>query len=353
LITLPFLISIAVALAFGDPAIRWLAARKARQPVSPDAPRTHQVKQGTPTMGGVLIIAAVVVTVLGMILALYGHMLPLQRTRLFAVLGVFVCAGGIGMADDLGKARKKLNKAGLSERVKLALQIVVAAGFVVVLSTTANEETRFAVTAVSVSGHTVDLRIVYYVLGALYLCGFGNAVNFTDGADGLASGTTLVASLALGAACLLNWGAYPLEMVLFYGAVAGACAGFLWFNAHPARVFMGDTGALALGMGLGAAALAAKQEILFLVMGAIFLAEVGSMMIQRYVFKYRRVRRGLEYAQAHRVFRRAPLHHHFEEMGIPETQVVIRFWIAALVVAGVGVLIAPLFSPDVVRGIGH
>src|SRR5262249_33944089 len=163
-----------------------------------------------------------------------------------------------------------------------------------------------------------EIGPAYYALAFLYLVGFANAANFTDGLDGLAAGTTLIATLALGAAV----GAVAPEMRLFYGALAGSCAGFLYFNAYPACLFMGDTGRDAIGMGLSAAALAAKQEIRLLVVGLVYLAEVASMMIQRYVFKYRRIRFGIEYAKAHRVFRRAPLHHHFEELGWHETQVV-------------------------------
>ena len=345
LLALPFLASIVITLFLGNPVIAWLAARKARQPVSENAPKAHMAKQGTPTMGGLLIIVAVLVTVLGMSISYGGLMLAQARMRLFAVLAVFLFAGLIGLADDLGKARKKLNKAGLSERAKLALQIVVAVGFVGALLLIAPMESRYSMTSLSFAGHSIDLHYLYYVLGALYLCGFGNAVNFTDGLDGLASGTTLITSLALAGTILFAAGALQVETIIFYGAVAGACAGFLWFNAHPARVFMGDTGSLALGMGLSAAALAAKQEVLFLLLGAVYLAEVGSMMIQRYVFKYRRIRHGLEYAQSHRVFRRAPLHHHFEELGVKETQVVARFCIVALIAAMLGGLLAPLFYP--------
>ncbi len=348
LLALPFLISAAVVLVLGNPMIRWLADRKARQPVSDDAPKAHQIKHGTPTMGGLIIIAAVALSVLIVVIgtgAAGGALLTEARMRLFAVLGVFLFAGLVGLADDLGKARKKQNKAGLSERVKLALQIVVSVGFVAVLWRVSPLETNFVTSGLMIAGTTYDLGFIYYILGTLYICGFGNAVNFTDGLDGLSSGTTVITTLALAISLLFSVSVLPFEIVIFYGALAGGCAGFLWFNAHPAKVFMGDTGSLALGMGLAAAALAAKQEILLLIAGAVYIAEIASMMIQRYVFKYRRIRHGIEYAKANRVFRRAPLHHHFEELGVPETQVVIRFWIAALIAAAVGLLLAPVFSP--------
>jgi len=333
-----FVVAALVTLACGKPVIAYLAASKARQPVSGDAPASHQVKHGTPTMGGLLIIAAVLVaTVIAGVVgrANFGNQSPV---RLALVVGAFLLAGGIGLLDDLGKARKKQNKAGLSERAKLGLQLLVSALFMGGLALT---ERGGITTYVTLGGRDFNLGLLYYLFGVLYICLFGNAVNFTDGLDGLASGVTLIAALALGGAV----GVLSPEIGLFYGAVAGGCAGFLWFNAHPARVFMGDTGSLALGMGLAAAALAAKQEILLLVVGLVYLAEMASMMLQRYVFKYRRIKKGIEYAKAHRVFRRAPLHHHFEELGWPETHVVARFCIAGLVAAALGLLLLPYLSP--------
>ncbi len=333
---LSFLAAAALVLAFGGRVIALLAAARARQPVSGDAPRSHQAKHGTPTMGGLLLIGAVSLVVAGFGLA--SRRGDAGIAPLLAVAGTFVLAGLIGLLDDLGKARKKANKAGLSERVKLALQVIVAALFLLVIGRT---EQAGITTVIALGGWQADLGVWYYVLGIFYLCLWGNAMNFTDGLDGLAAGTTCIASLALAATV----GFYAPGVAAFYGAVAGACTGFLWFNAHPARVFMGDTGSLALGMGLGAAAIAAKQELLLLVVGAVCLAEIGSMMSQRYVFKWRRIRRGLEYAQAHRVFRRAPLHHHFEEGGWPETHVVARFWVLGLLAAALGICLAPYLSP--------
>ena len=335
LYAMPFLLGAGLVLLFGNGVIGLLARRSARQPVSGDAPATHQAKQGTPTMGGLLIIGAAAVAAIG-----HGFFAPPEeahRLLLAAVIGTFILAGCIGLMDDWGKARKKENKAGLSERIKLALQVLVAAGFLLVLAQT---EQAGLTTVLTFGSQQVDLSIWYYPLGLLYICGFGNAVNFTDGLDGLAAGVTCIVALALAATV----GALASMIGVFYGAVAGACVGFLWFNAYPARVFMGDTGALALGMGLAAAALAAKQEILLLIVGAVYLAEIGSMIIQRYVFKWRRIRRGIEYAKANRVFRRAPLHHHFEELGWPETRVVVRFWILGLLAAALGLFIAPQLS---------
>ena len=341
MLALVFLFSAGLVLGLGDAVIALLGRRSARQPVSGDAPASHQAKQGTPTMGGLLLVAvAFVITVAFTLLAALDER---QRVRLLAVAGTLLLAGIVGFLDDLGKARRKQNKAGLSERVKLAGQVLVAALFLFVIGQT---EQAGITTVVAVFGRNIDFGILYYALGVLYLCGFGNAVNFTDGLDGLAAGTTLITTLSLAVLALLNESAAVTpEVSIFYLSVAGACAGFLWFNAHPARVFMGDTGSLALGMGVAAAAIAAKQETLLLVVGAVYLMEIGSMMIQRYVFKWRRIRRGIEYAKANRVFRRAPLHHHFEELGWPETRVVARFWVMALMAAAVGAALAPLLSP--------
>jgi phospho-N-acetylmuramoyl-pentapeptide-transferase len=329
-----FLIALAAVLALGQPVIAYLRSKKSVQPISPNAPEKHRLKHGTPTMGGVLILFAVALAVL-VSLAL-GSFERVQKIKLLLVLGAFLGAGVVGILDDLGKARKKENKAGLSERAKLALQLIVAGGFVFGLT---QVEQAGITTAISLFGRVFDLGIIYYGLAVLFVMGFSNAVNFTDGLDGLSSGTTLIATVALGVACGL--GTLFHEALVIWGALGGACAAFLWFNAYPARVFMGDTGSLALGVGVAAGAIIAKQEVLVLVIGLIYLLEIFSMLIQRYVFKFRRIRHGLEYAQKNRVFRRAPLHHHFEELGWHETQVVGRFYVLGLIFAALGLLLAP------------
>jgi phospho-N-acetylmuramoyl-pentapeptide-transferase len=344
LVAIPFLIALTVVLAAGNKVIALLASRKAKQPISPDAPEKHRLKHGTPTMGGLLILAAVLVSVFIMVgwLSGIGALVTDKTNRLLSVLTVFLFAGVIGVMDDVGKARKKENKAGLSERMKLAFQLVVAGGFVLYLILSPHiQDGRNLVTTIWFAGKGIDIGWFYYLFAALFITLFANAANFTDGLDGLLSGTTLIACVTMGALV----GASSLEMGIFYGALAGACAGFLWFNSYPARAFMGDTGSLAIGMGLAAAALAAKQEALLIVVGLVYMAEIVSMMLQRYVFKYRRIKRGLEYAQKNRVFRRAPLHHHFEELGWHETQVVGRFYVAALAAAALALIIAPLLMP--------
>jgi len=333
LLGIPFVVALLVVLSAGKPVIRALAARKARQPISGDAPASHQVKQGTPTMGGLLILAATAIATIVGVAIVPGVRASAHLEAILAVLATFLLAGGIGLLDDLGKARKKQNKAGLSERMKLLLQVAVASAFAVFLACT---HVAGFTTALTVGSYSFDLGGAYYVLAVLFICFFGNAVNFTDGLDGLSSGVTVIVSLGLG---LAAGSQVAGQIGVFYGALAGACAGFLFFNSYPAKVFMGDTGSLALGMGLAAAALVAKQELLLLIVGIVYVAEIASMMIQRYVFKYRRIRFGIEYAKAHRVFRRAPLHHHFEELGWRETKVVARFCAVALIAAVVGILV--------------
>ena len=328
----PFLIAMIVVLLSGSPVIAYLRSKKKVQPISENAPEKHKLKHGTPTMGGLLIIGA---ATLATLLSLLGERLQANqsgsglltgtmRDHIFAALTVFVSGGMIGVLDDLGKARKKQNKAGLSERAKLGLQAAVAVGFALYLLLSKQNTVVLG----------FDLGVAYPVVAALMIMGFGNAVNFTDGLDGLASGVTLIAATTLG---LLSISA-STEMAILYGALAGGCAGFLCFNAFPARVFMGDTGSLALGMGLTATAILAQQEALLFIVGAVYLTEIASMMIQRYVFKYRRIKHGLEYAQANRVFKRAPLHHRFEELGWHEVQVVVRFWMMALLAALIAIL---------------
>ncbi len=332
LIGVPFLLAMITVLLTGNPVIAYLKAKKGVQPISENAPEKHKLKHGTPTMGGLLIIGA---ATLATLLSLLGERLQAsqtgsglmtgtQRDHIVAALVVFIGGGVIGVLDDLGKAHKKQNKAGLSERAKLGLQAAVAIGFALYLLLSKHNTTVMG----------FDLGPGYPVVAALMIMGFGNAVNFTDGLDGLASGVTLIAATALGVLSL----SASTEMALFYGALAGACAGFLCFNAFPARIFMGDTGSLALGMGLTATAILAQQEVLVFLVGAVYVVEIASMMIQRYVFKYRRIKHGLEYAQSHRVFKRAPLHHHFEELGWHEVQVVVRFWMMALLAALIAIL---------------
>lgn len=325
LLLLPFLVALGSLLGMAPQGIRLLGLRNAAQPISPDAPEKHRLKHGTPTMGGLLIAASVAVA---MVVGAMVFDVPYrQLSGLWAVGGVFLAGAGMGFLDDLGKARRKENKAGLSERAKLSLQLVVAIAF--------GAWTKAAGLPTTVAGF--DLGLAFVPLVVLFIVGFGNAANFTDGLDGLLAGSSATIAAVVGL-LIVESGRRP-ELAIPCGAVAGACVAFLAHNSYPARVFMGDTGSLALGMGLAALAVASGQVPAFLVAAIVWILEIGSMMVQRYVFKWRRLRHGIEYARSHRVFRRAPLHHHFEECGWHETQVVARFHVAGLVAGAIALVV--------------
>ncbi|HZO91047.1 MAG TPA: phospho-N-acetylmuramoyl-pentapeptide-transferase [Chthonomonadaceae bacterium] len=340
---LGFVAAFLLAALPGKMAIAALQRLGARQNVSEDAPEAHSAKQGTPTMGGLLILFAlsVVVLVYFVLTQLGEHRRPAQDYSLLPQLILTLAFGAIGFADDFLSARRGKNL-GLRAREKFAAQCLVAIGFALWLAKTAQPDltTSVALTPsltlgnVVIGENVVDLGFWYYPLAVLTIVGLSNATNFTDGLDGLSSGLAILISLAL--ALLLA--PISASFGFFAAALAGALAGFLWWNAHPARVFMGDTGSLALGAALAGVALIGKQEIALIVASLVCWAELFSVIIQVLVFKWRRRQHGLEYAQTHRVFRRSPLHHHFEEVGWPETQVVLRFWIAGAVCAALALL---------------
>jgi len=313
----------------------------AKQNVSTDAPTAHAKKQGTPTMGGVLILASLtlvigIASLMPAVRANAGGSFGGSVSALFALLLLTLAFGAIGFTDDYLSLRRGRNL-GLRAREKLAAQFVAALLFVVWMVAHAQTGlTTFLdlMPAALTAPHAIDLGFWYYPLAALLIVGFSNATNITDGLDGLSSGLTILISFALAA---LVYVLYP-TLGLFAAALAGALAGFLWWNAHPAKVFMGDTASLALGAGLAGLGLLGKQEIGLIVASLVCWSELISVMIQVSVFKLRKRKYGIEYARANRVFRRTPLHHHFEECGMPETQVVARFWIAGALCAALALL---------------
>ena len=341
-----FVTALLVSFVCGPMIIRRLRAMSVHQVVREGTPDSHASKGETPTMGGLIILVASMLPV-----ALWARL-----DNLYVLLAVMVTLwmGGIGFLDDYLKLRQKragLKNQGLVERYKLAGQVTCGIGlglwlWLSPLSTLPGASTTLPffkyVLLVPASG---ALAWLYVVWVTFILTGFSNAVNLTDGLDGLATGLMAIAVLTLGLFAYVggrvDTSAYLQifylkgagELTVFCGAVVGACIGFLWFNAHPAQVFMGDTGALALGGALGSIALLLKSEFLLLIVGAVFVAETTSVILQRTVFKYRLRRYGRDYAEKNRVFRRAPLHHHFELLGWPETQVVIRFWIIGILCA--------------------
>jgi phospho-N-acetylmuramoyl-pentapeptide-transferase len=332
----------------GPIVMRALRRQSVNQVVREGTPQSHAGKGTTPTMGGLIILFSALISIL-----LWGRF-SLSHPYLLIAIFVTLWMGVIGLLDDWLKLQQKKRgekNRGLVERYKLAGQVIVGLSLGWYLwqhplspnlpgaSTTLPFFKYYLVTP------WAGLEILYVVFTTFILTGTSNAVNITDGLDGLATGLSAIAfatfaifAYIIGRTDLTSYlHVFYLqdsgELTVFCLGMVGALIGFLWYNTHPAQVFMGDTGALALGGGLGAVAILLKSEFVLAFVGAVFVAEMLSVIFQRFVFKYRRRRYSLEYAQQHRVFKRAPLHHHFEEMGWKETQVVVRFWIIGILCA--------------------
>lgn len=298
-----------LAIAFGHPYIRYLKAWKLGQSIRQEGPQSHHAKAGTPTMGGwIIVLPALVVT---LAVTFLGGGRP--SGDLLAVMGVVVGYAFVGWLDDYLIIKKRSNK-GLSARQKLAGQIAIAAAFAVYLALSGHG------TTLMVPGLHVlwDLGWLYYPLLVLVMVATTNAVNLTDGLDGLAAGTMAIAFAAL-AWLLMQYATFPGlgGVTLFAIALVGGCLGFLWYNSHPAQVFMGDTGSLALGGAIAACAVAGRLELYLIPVGIIFVAETLSVILQVWSFK----------TTGKRIFKMSPLHHHFELSGWPETKVVQRFYL--------------------------
>lgn len=336
------LFALVISILLGPWLIRKLRELQIGQHIREDGPQTHLKKQGTPTMGGLLIIIAVLVPTL-----LFAN---LRNLYVWVALGGMLGYGAIGLLDDLAKVRKGRNL-GLTGRQKMALQVLLVlllGGCLLWLRALGLYNTEMNVPFFK--GWRPDLIVDSwmanpwtYPLGVLFFLGFlwlvvvgsSNAVNLTDGLDGLATGLMIIAAGAMTVLCYVSghaqFAAYldiarlsgAAELTIFAGSLTGACLGFLWYNAHPAEVFMGDVGSLALGGGLGVLAVLIKQEILLLFIGGVFVVEAMSVIIQVAGFKM----------TGKRVFLMAPLHHHFEKLGWEESKVIARFWIAGLVMA--------------------
>lgn len=338
-----FVLAFLVAALPGKWAIARLRVLGAKQNVSEDAPSAHSAKQGTPTMGGLLVLFSLVISLLIYKVVFYGVSATPTQTiggvpamHLRALMLLTLAFGAIGFADDYLGAKRGKNL-GFRAREKFLAQTLVAIGFVFYLYGTAQTGLTTAIEIAPIQfgkPFAIDLGIWYYPLAALFLIALSNATNFTDGLDGLSSGVTILICLTLAALVATLYPAYAVFIV----ALAGALAGFLWWNAHPAKVFMGDTGSLALGAALAGVALLGKQEIGLIIASLVCWAELFSVIIQVSVFKFRRKTRSLEYAKSHRVFRRTPLHHHFEEIGWAETQIVARFYLVGAICAGLALL---------------
>jgi phospho-N-acetylmuramoyl-pentapeptide-transferase len=303
--------------------IRRLAALRVGQPIREIGP-DHQAKAGTPTMGGLLILMALVVSVV-----LWSE---LDNRFVWILLGLTTGYGVLGFIDDYKKVREG-SSAGVSARTKLVWQAVLALGVAVAIYTDPNFDKELAVPFFK--DFTPNIGIFYIPLAAFIIVAASNGVNLTDGLDGLAIGPVMIAgatflllSYAAGHAVIADYLAIKHvpgagQLAIFCGALVGGGLGFLWFNASPAELFMGDVGALALGGALGTIAVLIRQEILLAVVGGIFVVETVSVVIQVTSFKL----------TGKRVFLMAPIHHHYEQLGWPEQKIVVRFWIVSIILA--------------------
>jgi phospho-N-acetylmuramoyl-pentapeptide-transferase len=307
--------------------MRFLSARSLGQQIREDGPSTHHHKAGTPTMGGVIIVLA---AVLGYVMGHVGTSIDFTRAGVLAVL-VIVASGLLGFVDDYLAIRNERNL-GLNKRGKFVGQLVIAGVFAVLALSWVHTSTALSFTRFSLPGWNLTAA-GWFFLAAFVIIATSNAVNLTDGLDGLAAGS---ATFCFGVLAIIGYwqfrhfAIYRLHSSLDLGLVAvglvGACLGFLWWNAAPARIIMGDTGSLSIGTGLGALCLLMNLDLLLVVIGGLFVAETASVILQ--VLSFRLFGR--------RVFRMAPFHHHFELRGWPETTVLIRFWILAGLLAMLG-----------------
>jgi phospho-N-acetylmuramoyl-pentapeptide-transferase len=322
------------ALAFvfllGTPIIDMLRLKQGRgQPIRSDGPKTHLVKSGTPTMGGLMILSGVVLATI-----LWAN--P-TNPYVWLVLGVTLGFGAIGFYDDYLKVTKQTHK-GFSGRSRLAAEAAIAAMACIALSELGRPAFATSLAMPFFKDFVLNLGWFYVIFGGFIIVGAGNAVNLTDGLDGLAIVPVMIASLSFGMIAYLagnvvladylqiHYVAGAGELAVLCGAVVGAGLGFLWFNAPPASIFMGDTGSLALGGLIGAIAVVTKHEIVLAIVGGLFVLEAVSVIVQVVSFKL----------TGKRIFKMAPIHHHFEQLGWTEPQIVIRFWIISIVLALVG-----------------
>lgn len=318
--------ALVLGMILGPRMINMLRVRQGKgQPIREDGPQSHLAKRGTPTMGGLLILVSLAVSLL--------LWMDLSNPFVWACLAVTLGFGVIGFVDDYDKVTKN-SHAGLSGRIRLLLEFGVAglASYIIVGQISTNLYIPFF------SFVEIPLGPFYYVFAAFVMVGAGNAVNLTDGLDGLAimpviiaSGTFAIIAYLVGRPDFSEYLGIPHvpgagELAIFCAAIMGGGLAFLWFNAPPAAVFMGDTGSLALGGALGAIAVASHHEVVLAIVGGLFVLEAVSVIVQVFWFK----------RTGKRVFRMAPIHHHFEQLGWSESKVVIRFWIIAIVLALIG-----------------
>lgn len=322
------LTALIISFVFGPYVIRHLGTKQG-QPIRDDGPESHLIKAGTPTMGGTLILISICISTL-----LWAD---LSNRYIWVVVTVTLSFGVIGFVDDYKKLVLQDPK-GLKSRLKYFWQSVFGLAAVIFLYQTAQLPAETTLIVPFFKDVAIEMGIMFVVLGYFVIVGTSNAVNLTDGLDGLAILPTVMVGGALGIFAYLsgnvNFSEYlgiPYvpgagEVAIFCGALAGAGLGFLWFNTYPAQVFMGDVGALALGAALGVIAVIVRQELVLFIMGGVFVVEALSVILQVASFKL----------TGKRIFRMAPLHHHFELKGWPEPRVIVRFWIITVILVLVG-----------------
>jgi phospho-N-acetylmuramoyl-pentapeptide-transferase len=326
---LAVLTSLFISLALGPYVIRVLTKLKIGQTVRDDGPKSHYSKTGTPTMGGILILISIAITTI-----LWAR---LDNIYVWITLFVTMAFGVIGFIDDYRKLVYK-NSVGLLKKQKYFLQSAVALLTVLFLYYLAESPAATALIVPFIKSYTLPLGIMFIPFGYFVIVGSSNAVNLTDGLDGLAILPIILVAAALGVFSYttgnLNFANYLViphipgsgELIVFCAAVVGGGLGFLWFNSYPAEIFMGDVGSLSLGAALGVLAIIVRQEIVLLIMGGVFVIETLSVILQVFSFK----------TTGKRIFKMAPIHHHFELKGWAEPKVIVRFWIITLVLVLIG-----------------
>ena len=324
------LTALLIAIIVSPRLIQRLTAKQIGQTIRDDGPQSHLSKSGTPTMGGTLILVAIVISVL-----LWGD---LTNRYVWAVLAVLVGFGLVGWVDDYRKVLQK-NTRGLPARWKYFWQSVIALSVATFLFFTAQEPADTQLLIPLFKNVAINMGFFYIIFSYFVIVGSSNAVNLTDGLDGLALMPTVLITVALGVFAYMmgnvffaKYLGFPFivgagEVAVICSAIVGAGLGFLWYNTYPAQVFMGDVGSLSLGAAIGIIAVVVRQEIVLLLMGGVFVAETLSVIIQVGYFKL---------SGGKRVFRMAPLHHHFELKGWPEPRIIVRFWIVTVVLVLLG-----------------
>jgi phospho-N-acetylmuramoyl-pentapeptide-transferase len=316
------LVAMVIAVVIGPTFIDWLRRRSVGQQIRAEGPARHTVKQGTPTMGGLLILFATLAPFL---------VLSVHTLSGYTLMGVALGCGFIGFLDDFLKVRRR-RSLGLPGRWKMVLLLAVTIGMAVAISHIGTVDTKLYFPIVD---WRVNLSYAFYPFLFLVIAGTVNGVNLTDGLDGLAAGTSIISLMTFLAIAVISWirsgdpghrSSTYLDLAIFGAALIGGTIGFLWFNAHPAEVFMGDTGAMALGGALAGFAVLTKTEVLLIFIGGIYAVEALSVIIQVISFK----------RTGKRVFLMAPIHHHFEMKAWSETKIMVRFWIVCAILCAVG-----------------